>query len=69
MLTVGLTIASAILVMGSELVPGAGGLANGAPYTFALALISLFLGLLFIFADTLASVKLVERDDAMQRRL
>ena len=68
-LTVGLTIASAILVMGSELVPGAHQLANGAPYTFALALISLFIGLLFIFSDTLASVKLVERDDALQKRL
>ena len=68
-LTVGLTIASAILVMAGELVPGAGHLADGAPYTFALALIALFIGLLFIFADTLASVKLVERDEAHQRRL
>jgi hypothetical protein len=67
-LTVGLTIASAILVMASELVL-ADGLARAAPYTFALALVSLFIGLLFIFADTLASVKLVERDDAHQRRL
>jgi hypothetical protein len=59
-LTVGLTIASAILVMASELF-GADRLAGLAPYTFALALLSFFTALLFVFADTLISVKSVER--------
>lgn len=67
-LTVGFTVASAILVMASELF-GAGHLANAAPYTFALALLSLFVALLFVFADTLASIQLVERDAAGQTRL
>jgi hypothetical protein len=68
-LTVGLTIASAILVMFGQLFPSLAHLTDGAPYTFALALLSLFIGLLFIFADTLASVRLVERDQAAQKRL
>lgn len=68
-LTVGLTIASAILVMFGQLFPDLAHLTDLAPYTFALALVALFVGLLFIFADTLASVQLVERDDAMQKRL
>jgi hypothetical protein len=59
-LTVGLTIASAILVMASELF-AAGRLANLAPYTFALALLSFFAALLFVFYDTLLSVRSVER--------
>ena len=67
-LTVGFTVASAILVMASELF-GAGRLAELAPYTFAIALVSLFVALLFVFADTLASVKLVEDDDRFQKRL
>ncbi|MHB1260762.1 MAG: DUF2721 domain-containing protein [Thermoplasmatota archaeon] len=67
-LTVGLTVASAILVMASELF-FVDRLAEAAPYTFALALVSLFVGLLYIFADTLASVKLVERDESSQTRL
>lgn len=66
-LTVGFTVASAILVMASELFHR-GNLAQVAPYTFALALLSLFVALLFVFADTLASVKLVEHGDAMQKR-
>src|SRR4029077_19496005 len=67
-LTVGFTVASAILVMASELV-GAARLERAAPYTFALALLSLFAALLFIFADTLASIQLVEHDATGQRRL
>jgi hypothetical protein len=67
-LTVGFTVASAILVMASELF-GAARLAEMAPYTFAIALLSLFVALLFVFADTLASVQLVERDAAGQKRL
>lgn len=58
-LTVGLTIASAILVMASELF-GGHGLAEAAPYTFALALLSLFAALLYVFADTMVSVASVE---------
>ncbi|HUR60939.1 MAG TPA: DUF2721 domain-containing protein [Candidatus Thermoplasmatota archaeon] len=58
-LTVGLTIASAILVMASELF-GLAKLANMAPYTFALALLSFFGALLFVFYDTLLSVRSVE---------
>ncbi|HUR64510.1 MAG TPA: DUF2721 domain-containing protein [Candidatus Thermoplasmatota archaeon] len=58
-LTVGLTIASAILVMASELF-AADRLAGAAPYTFALALLSFFAALLFVFADTVLSVRSVE---------
>lgn len=58
-LTVGLTIASAILVMAGELY-GDGSLVEVAPYTFALALVSLFGALLFVFADTMMSVASVE---------
>lgn len=61
-LTVGLTIASAILVMASELF-GQGRLANAAPYTFALALLAFFAALLLVFADTVISVANVERKD------
>jgi hypothetical protein len=57
--TIGLTIASAILVMASELF-AAGGLANAAPYSFALALLSFFVALLLVFADTVISVRSVE---------
>ena len=58
-LTVGLTIASAILVMAGELY-GDGDLVEVAPYTFAAALISLFAALLYVFADTMMSVASVE---------
>ncbi|MEA3204107.1 MAG: hypothetical protein QOI63_1787 [Thermoplasmata archaeon] len=58
-LTVGLTIASAILVMASELF-ALDRLAAAAPYTFALALLSFFAALLFVFRDTLLSVRSVE---------
>jgi hypothetical protein len=57
--TVGLTIASAILVMASELF-AADRLAGAAPYAFALALLSFFAALLFVFADTVLSVRSVE---------
>lgn len=65
-LTVGFTVAAAILVMASELF-GAAHLAALAPYTFALALLSFFAALLFVFADTLASIQLVERDTGQKR--
>lgn len=58
-LTVGLTIASAILVMAGELY-GDGDLVEVAPYTFAAALVSLFAALLYVFADTMMSVASVE---------
>lgn len=58
-LTVGLTISAAILVMASQLF-GAAALDHAAPYTFALALVSLFAALLFVFADTVLSVANVE---------
>lgn len=58
-LTVGLTISAAILVMASQLF-GAAALDQAAPYTFALALVSLFTALLFVFADTVLSVSNVE---------
>lgn len=59
-LTVGLTVASAILVMASELF-GAARLANAAPYAFALALLAFFAALLLVFSDTVVSVSNVER--------
>lgn len=58
-LTVGLTISAAILVMASQL-SGNAGLDRAAPYTFAVALVSLFAALLFVFADTMLSVSSVE---------
>lgn len=60
--TVGLTIMSAILVMGSELF-AADRLAGLAPYTFAVALLSFFAALLYVLSDTLVSVASVERRD------
>jgi hypothetical protein len=61
-LTVGLTVMSAILVMGSELF-AAGRLAGLAPYTFAMALLSFFAALLYVLSDTVISVASVERKD------
>ena len=58
-LTVGLTVAAAILVMASQL-SGRPSLDHAAPYSFALALLALFGALLFVFADTLLSVANVE---------
>jgi sterol desaturase/sphingolipid hydroxylase (fatty acid hydroxylase superfamily) len=58
-LTVGLTIVSAILVMASELF-GLDRLAASAPYTFALALLAFFTALLLVFYDTTLSVRSVE---------
>ena len=58
-LTVGLTIVSAILVMASELF-ALDRLAGWAPYTFALALLSFFTALLLVFYDTTLSVRSVE---------
>jgi hypothetical protein len=60
--TVGLTIMSAILVMGSELF-SADRLAGLAPYTFAVALLSFFAALLYVLSDTVLSVASVERRD------
>ncbi|MEA3190606.1 MAG: hypothetical protein QOD77_1188 [Thermoplasmata archaeon] len=59
-LTVAFTVTSAILVMGGQMF-GSPGLVDSAPYTFALALLSFFTALLFVFADTVASVRSVER--------
>jgi hypothetical protein len=58
-LTVGLTIAAAILVMASQL-SGSAALDHAAPYAFGLALVSLFAALLYVFADTMLSVANVE---------
>ena len=58
--TVGLTIMSAILVMGSELF-AAEEVAGLAPYTFALALLSFFVALLYVLSDTVISVASMER--------
>lgn len=59
-LTVGLTICAAILVMAGELFQGEG-LIQVAPYSFALALVTLFVALCCVFADTVISVASVER--------
>lgn len=61
-LTVGLTVTTAVLVMAGELVHRPG-LIDAAPYTFALALVSLLVALLFVFTDTAISVAMVERQD------
>ncbi|HET6399395.1 MAG TPA: DUF2721 domain-containing protein [Candidatus Thermoplasmatota archaeon] len=59
-LTVAFTVASAILVMAGQMfhAPSAD---HVAPYTFALALLSLFCALLLVLADTVVSVAMVER--------
>src|SRR5688572_20495331 len=54
-LAVAFTVASAILVMASEMFIDRR-LADFAPFAFALALGSFFLALLFVFLDTMASV-------------
>lgn len=59
-LTVGLTVATAILVMAGELF-NAHRLIEAAPWFFALALLSLFVALLFVLADTGISVASVEK--------
>ncbi len=59
-LTVAFTVATAILVMASELLV-IERFASWAPYCFALALLSLFAALVFIFADTVISVASVEQ--------
>jgi hypothetical protein len=59
-LTVAFTVTSAILVMGGQMFQSPD-LIDSAPWTFALALLSFFAALLFVFADTVASVRSVER--------
>lgn len=59
-LTVGLTICAAILVMAGELFAGTD-LIAAAPYSFALALVTLFVALCCVFADTVISVASVEK--------
>lgn len=59
-LTVGLTVTAAILVMAGELFAGAD-LIEAAPYSFALALVTLFIALCCVFADTVISVASVEK--------
>lgn len=59
--TVGLTVTAAILVMAGELFAGADVIA-AAPYSFALALLTLFVALCCVFADTVISVASIERD-------
>lgn len=61
-LTVGLTVATAILVMAGELffTPS---VIKAAPYTFALALVSLLVALLFVLTDTGISVAQVEHPE------
>ncbi len=59
-LTVAFTVATAILVMASELLV-IERFANAAPYCFALALLSLFTALVYIFTDTVISVQSVEQ--------
>jgi hypothetical protein len=59
-LTVGFTVATAILVMGGELF-GLDRLIGAAPYCFAVALVSFFVALLCVFADTVISVASVEK--------
>ena len=59
-LTVGFTIATAILVMAGELF-GRADLIDAAPYCFAIALLALFAALLCVFADTVISVASVEQ--------
>jgi hypothetical protein len=59
-LTVGLTVTAAILVMAGELFADTA-LIEVAPYSFALALTTLFLALCCVFADTVLSVASVEK--------
>lgn len=61
-LTVGLTVTAAILVMAGELFAGAD-LIEAAPYSFALALVTLFIALCCVFADTVISVASVEKQN------
>lgn len=58
-LTVGLTVTAAILVMAGELF-GRAHLIDVAPWSFAMALFTLFVALLCVFADTVISVASVE---------
>lgn len=59
-LTVGLTVCAAILVMAGELFGGTD-LIEVAPWCFALALVALFVALLCVLADTIISVASVEK--------
>ncbi|MEK6975163.1 MAG: DUF2721 domain-containing protein [Candidatus Thermoplasmatota archaeon] len=58
-LTCGLTVTAAILVMGGELFARES-LIGAAPYSFALALLTFFAAMLCVFADTVISVASVE---------
>ena len=59
-LTVGFTVATAILVMAGELF-GHNRFIVAAPYCFAVALLSFFVALCCVFADTVISVASVEQ--------
>ncbi|MEK6986392.1 MAG: DUF2721 domain-containing protein [Candidatus Thermoplasmatota archaeon] len=59
-LTVALTVFTAILVMATEFTPNTA-IAVGAPVCLALALLSLLAALGYVFADTLLSVASVEQ--------
>jgi uncharacterized membrane protein len=56
--TVALTVMTAILVMASVMFDREA-LANAAPWVFALAMVALFVALLFVLYDTLLSVRSV----------
>lgn len=58
-LTVGFTVATAILVMAGELF-GRDRFIGAAPYSFAVALVTFFAALLCVFADTVISVASVD---------